>query len=198
MAWKDVTAMSQREEFVVLASAEGANVSALCGRFGVSRKTGYKWLARYAAEGSAGLVDQSRRPWVPAGQTSVAWEQRVLAMRVAHPAWGGRKLRRRLLDLRVAEVPAANRSASAPLRSPLRPSIPGPVRPEPNSARQPRRLERPPRPPPRMTAPLLAELIGGHFPLASTAAPLVAAPRVFINSRPLQTVTHVPGPNSSA
>ena len=46
MAWKDVTAMSQRVEFVVLASAEGANVSALCGRFGVSRKTGYKWLAR--------------------------------------------------------------------------------------------------------------------------------------------------------
>ena len=50
MAWKDVSAMSQREEFVVLASAEGANVSALCGRFGVSRKTGYKWLSRFAAE----------------------------------------------------------------------------------------------------------------------------------------------------
>ena len=54
MAWKDVTTMSQRLEFVVLASAEGVNVSELCRRFGVSRKTGYKWLSRYAAEGSAG------------------------------------------------------------------------------------------------------------------------------------------------
>ena len=44
MAWKDVSVMSQREEFVVLASADGANVSELCRRFGVSRKTGYKWL----------------------------------------------------------------------------------------------------------------------------------------------------------
>ena len=50
MAWKDVSTMSQRWKFVVLASAEGANVSELCRRFGVSRKTGYKWLSRYAAE----------------------------------------------------------------------------------------------------------------------------------------------------
>ena len=42
MAWKDVSTMSQRLEFVVLATAEGANVSELCRRFGVSRKTGYK------------------------------------------------------------------------------------------------------------------------------------------------------------
>ena len=56
--------MSQRAEFVVLATAAGANVSELCRRFGVSRKTGDKWLSRYAAEGTAGLVDQSRRPEV--------------------------------------------------------------------------------------------------------------------------------------
>ena len=51
MAWKDVSVMSQRAEFVVLASADGANVSELCRRFGVSRKTGYKWLSRYAVRG---------------------------------------------------------------------------------------------------------------------------------------------------
>ena len=50
MAWKDVSVMSERLEFVVLASAEGANVSELCRRFGVSRKTGYKWLSRYATQ----------------------------------------------------------------------------------------------------------------------------------------------------
>ena len=108
MAWKDVSTMSQRLEFVVLASAEGANVSELCRRFGVSRKTGYKWLSRYAAEGSAGLVDQSRRPLESAGRTSAELEQRVLALRVEHPAWGGRKLRRRLQDLKHVAVPAAS------------------------------------------------------------------------------------------
>ena len=58
MAWKDVSVMSQREEFVVLASADGANVSELCRRFGVSRKTGDKWLSRDTADGTAGLADQ--------------------------------------------------------------------------------------------------------------------------------------------
>ena len=55
MAWKDVSVMSQRAEFVVLASLDGANVSELCRRFGVSRKTGYKWLSRYSADGAAGV-----------------------------------------------------------------------------------------------------------------------------------------------
>jgi transposase InsO family protein len=100
--------MSQRAEFVVLASVDGANVSELCRRFGVSRKTGYKWLSRYAIDGTAGLVDQSRRPLEPAGRTTDEMEQRVLALRREHPAWGGRKLRRRLQDLQHAEVPVAS------------------------------------------------------------------------------------------
>ena len=108
MAWKDVSVMSQREEFVVLASADGANVSELCRRFGVSRKTGYKWLSRYATDGVAGLVDQSRRPLEPAGRTSAEVEQRVLELRRQHPAWGGRKLRRRLQDLKHITVPVAS------------------------------------------------------------------------------------------
>ena len=108
MAWKDVSVMSQRVQFVVLAAAEGANVSELCRRFGVSRKTGYKWLSRYAAAGNAGLVDQSRRPWESAGRTSDDLERRVLALWVEHPAWGGRQLRRRLQDLQHIAVPAAS------------------------------------------------------------------------------------------
>ena len=59
MAWKDVSVMSQREEFVVLASVEGANVSELCRRFGVSRKTGYKSLS---APGYGDAVDASGWP----------------------------------------------------------------------------------------------------------------------------------------
>ena len=47
MPWKVASAMSQREEFVALAQCEGVNMSELCLRSGISRKTGYKWLRRY-------------------------------------------------------------------------------------------------------------------------------------------------------
>ena len=94
MAWIDVSVMSERAEFEVLASADGANVSELRRRLGASRKTGYKWLSRYATEARAGLADQSRRPLEPAGRTSDALEPRVLELRVEHPAWGGRNAAR--------------------------------------------------------------------------------------------------------
>ncbi len=93
MPWKEVSAMSLREEFVALVRAEGANVSALCRRYGVSRKTGYKWLARYAEEGSAGLADQPRRPRHSPTRTPEAIEALLVTARQMHPAWGARKIR---------------------------------------------------------------------------------------------------------
>jgi transposase InsO family protein len=100
--------MSQRREFVALAGAEEANVSELCRRFGISRRVAYKWLGRYEAEGESGLADRSRRPRRSPGQTPEAVESSVLELRAAHPAWGGRKLRRRLQDLGAEAVPAAS------------------------------------------------------------------------------------------
>jgi transposase InsO family protein len=84
----------------------GANVAELCRRFGVSRKTGYKWLGRFAAQGPVGLADQSRRPRASPGRTSPETEAAVLALRERHPTWGGRKLARRLADLGVVDAPA--------------------------------------------------------------------------------------------
>ena len=49
MPWQERSVMSERQEFVAFASQEGANITALCARFGISRKTGYKWLDRAAA-----------------------------------------------------------------------------------------------------------------------------------------------------
>ncbi len=89
--------MSLRHEFVTQATAEGAHIAQLCAQFGISRKTGYKWLARYRAEGEAGLVDRSRRPKTSPHRTPAAVEACVLAERAAHPVWGGRKVRARLL-----------------------------------------------------------------------------------------------------
>ena len=98
MPWKECSAVSCREEFVGLAKSELANVSELCVRFGISRKTGYKWLGRYKAAGVPGLLDRSRRPQSSPWRTGQTMEGRVLAIRVEHPAWGGRKIRRVLLN----------------------------------------------------------------------------------------------------
>lgn len=105
MPWQEHTVMSQRQEFVAFASREGANISALCASFGISRKTGYKWLGR-AAGGE--VADRSRRPRASPARTAPELEARVLALRAEHPAWGGRKLHHRLLALGVADVPAAS------------------------------------------------------------------------------------------
>jgi transposase InsO family protein len=86
--------MSQREEFARLASQPGAKLAELCRRYGISRKTGYKWLNRFE-EGSAGWSgDLSRRPHHSPGQTPDLIEAQVLGVRDAHPSWGGRKIRR--------------------------------------------------------------------------------------------------------
>ncbi len=108
MPWKEVSAMSLRLEFVRLARHPQANVRELCRRFQVSPKTAYKWLARFDAWGEPGLTDRSRRPVHSPGRTADELEQRVLALRQQHPAWGGRKLRARLRALGVADVPAAS------------------------------------------------------------------------------------------
>jgi len=92
MPWNEVSAMSLRREFVMLASVEGANVSALCRRFGVSRKTGYKWLARFEKNRETALHDRPRRPRVSPRRTSASVEANLVGARLAHPSWGGRKL----------------------------------------------------------------------------------------------------------
>src|SRR6266516_6227326 len=108
MPWKESSRMSVREEFVVLATVEGANVRELCRRFGVSPRAGYKWIARYRESGREGLADRSRRPRGSPGATSVGMGELIVSLRRQHPAWGGRKLKRRLEDLQHAEVPAAS------------------------------------------------------------------------------------------
>jgi transposase InsO family protein len=92
MPWKDVTAMNQRREFVLLAQHDATNVRQLCQQFGISAKTGYKWLERYRALGEAGLADRSRRPHCSPRRSSESLEHAVLALHRRYPCWGARKL----------------------------------------------------------------------------------------------------------
>jgi len=108
MPWKEESIMSLRREFVELASQSRVNISQLCRRFQISREVGYKWLKRYREEGLPGLVDRSRRPKHSPGRTEAVIEKRVLSVRDRHSAWGARKIRQRLLDEEVSQIPAAS------------------------------------------------------------------------------------------
>ncbi len=106
MPFHEVSRMDARSEFVMLASQEEANMRQLCRRFGVSPTTGYKWVERWRTAGKAGLAEQSRRPQRSPARSAGATEAAVLSVRTEHPAWGGRKIARRLKDLGQAAVPA--------------------------------------------------------------------------------------------
>lgn len=96
--------MTLRTEFTALAQGQGVTVSELARRFGISRKTAYKWLARVQADEP--MTDRSRRPHSSPTQTVEAIEQALVELRRAHPCWGGRKLNQVLIDRHHTNVPA--------------------------------------------------------------------------------------------
>jgi transposase InsO family protein len=107
MPWEPKSMNVLRTEFVMLAQGEEANVRELCRRFGISPKTGYKWLDRFALEGATGLGDRSRRPNNSPKRSVDAVEAEVLEIRAAHPAWGGRKITA-VLKRKGAVAPSAS------------------------------------------------------------------------------------------
>jgi transposase InsO family protein len=100
MPWMETTAVTQRREFLALHVQHTLPMAELCRRFGISRKTGYKWLGR-----KEDLNDRPRRPRTSPTQTPAAVEAQVVELRGKHPAWGGRKISRRLSDLGFADIP---------------------------------------------------------------------------------------------
>ena len=106
MPWKVGTPMSLRKEFIALAQSDGVNMSELCRRMEISRKTGYKWLRRYAQAGGQSLHDLPRRPHSSPQQTSREMEELVVALRQAHPTKGAHVLARMLQDRGYTGVPA--------------------------------------------------------------------------------------------
>ena len=95
--------MSIRKEFVMRVLAKEAPVTELCRRYGISRKTGYKWIGRFHEQGVSGLVDESRRPHSSPEATSDAEAQEIIALRQRHTRWGARKLHR-LLEQRHGDA----------------------------------------------------------------------------------------------
>lgn len=104
MSWETKTVMEQREQFVKEATEGNGTITALCRKYGISRKTGYKWLNR-AAEGLQ-LCDQSRRPNQQPSKTADELETLIVQMRLSHPAWGGKTIRAVLEAAGVEGLPS--------------------------------------------------------------------------------------------
>jgi transposase InsO family protein len=101
--------MEQRARFVLEAQQGLFSITELCERYGVSRKTGYKWLDRYDSGGLADLADQSRSARRRPNATEDELVTRIVESRRKHKKWGPRKLRQRLERLHPEIVwPAAS------------------------------------------------------------------------------------------
>jgi transposase InsO family protein len=98
--------MSEKLQFIEKASTPGANISALCREYGISRQTGHKWLRRYHDGGYVGLVEQSRRPLSSPLTTGEEIVVSILELRDHHSTWGPDKIARVLTRTLGDEAPS--------------------------------------------------------------------------------------------
>jgi putative transposase len=92
MPWLETAPMDERLQFIADARRRLYSMTELCARYGVSRKTGYKWLGRYAVEGPSGLRDRSHAPHRCPHRIEDDLAALLCAARRAHPTWGPAKL----------------------------------------------------------------------------------------------------------
>ena len=92
MPWKESKVQDERLSFVIAAISRERSMSELCRKAGITRPTGYEWVARYQANGVAGLSDKSRRPGRSPQRTGAEIEQKIAQLRHQRPDWGARKL----------------------------------------------------------------------------------------------------------
>jgi putative transposase len=92
MGWKETCAVDERMRFVIALEKREESFAAICRQFGVSRRVGYKWLARYEEAGVEGLLDRSRAPLHHPQAIADDLAEQCLAVRRAHPSWGPLKV----------------------------------------------------------------------------------------------------------
>jgi transposase InsO family protein len=92
MPWKETDSMNERIKFISAYLGGEDSITDLCSDFGISRKTGYKWIERYEQSGVEALLDRSRAPLTHANAVCDEAITEILKAREKHPRWGPRKL----------------------------------------------------------------------------------------------------------
>jgi transposase InsO family protein len=103
---QELSKVEQRYDAVVAVIRDGLSVSEVALKFGVSRQSLYRWMARYEEGGLEGLAERSHRPKRVPHQMAADLEARVLEMRRLHPNWGPVTLQNRLLRSGVEGPPS--------------------------------------------------------------------------------------------
>ena len=118
MPWSEITPMDQRRRFISDVQQARDDMTTLCARYGISRKTGYKWLSRYTSEGPPGLLPRSHRTHTMPLSTAPEVVSALLELRQHHPTWGAKKLLAVLArrEPRMAEALPARSTAAALLK----------------------------------------------------------------------------------
>lgn len=98
MPWREVCPMEEKIRFVAAVVDGEESMTELCAQFGISRKTGYQLVRRYREGKEAGLGERSRAPHVTPWAITEAQAEAIVGVRRAHPSWGPRKLRAKLLE----------------------------------------------------------------------------------------------------
>lgn len=96
MPWKETCPMEERFGFIRDWLKHTWSVTGLCETYGISRKTGHKWIDRFKKSGEQGLVELSRARHSQANATSQEIEEKLVAIRLKHRHWGPLKLLNRL------------------------------------------------------------------------------------------------------
>ena len=92
MPWSETSPMQERARFIDDLESNLYTMTELCERYGISRKTGYKWAERYGEDGFEGLAERSRAPKTCPHRTDERVRSALVTLRRRHPRWGPRKL----------------------------------------------------------------------------------------------------------
>jgi putative transposase len=92
MPWQETSPVEERSRFIDAYLTGCFDMTELCAQAGISRRVGYKWVARYDQDGRAGLRDRSRAPHSCPHRMSSDLAELLCAARTTHPDWGPKKL----------------------------------------------------------------------------------------------------------
>jgi len=92
MPWRETSPMDQKTQFIADYLRQSLSISELCTNYGISRKTGYKWIDRYLDDGPQGLEERSTKPYTAANRTAENIVRALIDLRSHHPTWGAGKL----------------------------------------------------------------------------------------------------------
>ena len=102
MPWESKTVEEIRKEFIEAAETTN-NFSSLCREFGITRRTGYKWIER--SKETNNLSDRSHARKNISNKTDLETEKLILSLRTENPGWGAKTIRQVLINQGYQDLP---------------------------------------------------------------------------------------------